>query len=251
MENIVEHLSKPLHKEGYEALKNQDWSDSSISQNKYLAESSSFRLMKPNKGRKRNIVNNAESMHDLIYSDIIPKWKNYLQFKSERGYTTAIRARSDTLWKKILRDVREFFRILFRKRFHYLEFRDFKGASKWIKILFEELGIEISEEESNNLKLFKFIHQTHKSKFEDVVDKIDSPYDVIEKYNEHYRELFMTDTTCSRMFYFVYKNFLNEYISLVKQVYRKEVVTMICLILNCYRRMKQNDHIQRICFLLN
>ena len=251
MDNLSEHLQRPLHKLNEEILKNYEGSDSSYSQSwKYQAEEISAKISKPIKGRKRNIVNNAENIHELILNDVIPKWKNYLQFKSERGYSIAPRARSDTLWKKILRDVREFFRILFRKRFHYLEFKDFKGASNWIKVLFEELGIEISEE-SSDLKLFRFIHQTHKSKFDYVDNNDDSPYEVIEKYNEHYRELFMTDLTCSRMFYFVYKNFLSDYISLVKQIYRKEVVTMIWLLLNWYKRMKESDHIKRICFLLN
>ena len=190
-------------------------------------------------------------MSDLIHNYVIPKWKEYLQFKSERGMTSTNKARPDTLWKKILRDVREFYRILFRKRFHYLDFKDFKGATKWAKILFEELGIDVSDDEINDLKFFRFIHQTHKSKFNKIDEERESPFEVIEKYNEHLRKLFMINWTWSRMFYFVFKNFIEDYCSLIKQAYRKEVTTTIWLILNWYKKMKESDHIHRICFLLN
>jgi hypothetical protein len=80
------------------------------------------------KGRKRNKISNALSIAELIQERVVPKWKDYLRYKSERGVSNTPKARSDTIWKKMLRDVREFFRILFRNRFHYLEFKDQKNA---------------------------------------------------------------------------------------------------------------------------
>eukprot|EP00345_Euplotes_harpa_P012668 CAMPEP_0168345638 /NCGR_PEP_ID=MMETSP0213-20121227/17700_1 /TAXON_ID=151035 /ORGANISM="Euplotes harpa, Strain FSP1.4" /LENGTH=85 /DNA_ID=CAMNT_0008353947 /DNA_START=553 /DNA_END=807 /DNA_ORIENTATION=+ len=77
----------------------------------------------------------------------------------------------------------------------------------------------------------------------------DSPFEVIEKYNDHYKKLFMTSLTCARMFYFVFSNFLAEYWSLVKVDYRTEVVSLVSLLLNCYKRMRLQSHLDRICFL--
>ena len=189
-------------------------------------------------------------MFDLIQNYVIPKWKHYLKIKSERHVESEIKARADTIWKKILRDVREFYRILFRNRFHHLEYKDSEGAFTCLKTMFEEVGIDIKGKNVNNLKLFRFVHQTHKSKLHGVEDQA-SPFEVIEKYNEYYRRLFMTDISCSQMFYFVYKNFLNVYYSLIKPKYREEVITLICLLLKCYRKMKSAHHLDRICFLLN
>lgn len=204
-----------------------------------------------NKGRKRNLIHTASNIDELIRTTVIPKWREYLKFKSERGVSTSLKPRSDTVWKKILRDVREFFRILFRKRFHALEFKDEKGASRWIQILFDELNIPLSPSDAKNIKLFKFVHQTHKTKYlEDKSDcYIESPFETIEKYNERSREVFMTHYLCSRMFYFVYKNYLVHYIDLIKHKYRKEVVTLICMLLNWYEKMKDVSHVQRIKFL--
>lgn len=82
------------------------------------------------KGRKRNRISEASTMDELIKHSVLPKWKEYLRYKSERGVANTPKARSDTIWKKMLRDVREFFRILFRNRFHYLDFKDQANAYK-------------------------------------------------------------------------------------------------------------------------
>jgi magnesium-transporting ATPase (P-type) len=82
------------------------------------------------KGRKRNKISEASTMNELIQHSVLPKWKEYLRYKSERGVANTPKARSDTIWKKMLRDVREFFRILFRNRFHYLDFKNQADAYK-------------------------------------------------------------------------------------------------------------------------
>ena len=205
---------------------------------------------KPSKGRKRNIIAKASNIYDLINENVIPKWKYYLKSKSERHVDSEIKPRADTIWKKILRDVREFYRILFRNRFHHLEFKDSQKAYECLNNMFDGIGISLQDKHRNSIKLFRYVHQTHKSK-SNGNELEDSPFEVIEKYNENYRKLFMTDITWAQMFYFVYKNYLDIYCSLVKPKYRKEVITLICLLLNCYKKMKSAHHIDRICHLLN
>jgi hypothetical protein len=168
-------------------------------------------------------------MLELIKNYVIPKWKKYLKYKSEKIGPANVVPRNDTVWKKILRDVREFFRILFRVRFHPLEFKDTEGAKICTSILFEELGIPIEEMETSRPCLFRFIHQCHKAKayvFENESDN-ESPYQAIEKYSENFRKIFMKHYLCSRMFYFVFKNFIQEYYPLVKPNYRKEIIHKI------------------------
>ena len=145
--------------------------------------------------------------------------------------------------------MREFFRILFRVRFHFLDYGNARGAAMWVQVLFSELGIPLTDEEIKDHNLFRFVHQCHKLTLTNFDRTQHSPYDVIEKYNELHRKLFMTNFTWSRLVYFVYQNFLEEYSCLVKPKYRKEIVTMIWLILNCYKRMSSWDHIERICVI--
>jgi hypothetical protein len=70
-----------------------------------------------------------DNVYELIHDHVLPKWQNYLSFKSEKTnkYSNE-KSRTDTIWKKIIRDVREFFRALFRMRFHYLDYKDNIGA---------------------------------------------------------------------------------------------------------------------------
>ena len=181
----------------------------------------------------------------------------YLSFKSVNfGIGLSSEPRIDTLWKKILRDVREFFRILFRVRFHYLDFKDSKGALKCIDIMFSELGIPVPDEYKRSTKLFSFIHQSHRMTnnriFRSSYNELeDSPFDVIEKYNEKSKRAFMWDIMWSRLFYFVFSNYLSEYCSLINERYNSKVMMLVCVLLRCYSKMWENSHLSRITFLLN
>lgn len=205
-----------------------------------------------NKGRRRQEKHFENNMLELIYHTAIPRWQKYLSLKIQRGLNWNEKPRKDTLWKKIIRDVREFFRILFRNRFHYLDYKSTKTAKKWVKIFFDELGFDIGPKYINNMKLFTFLHQTHRSKSMTMFKSNsweESPFDIIEKYNEMTRKLFMTDLVWAKMFYFVYENLMEHYVNFVKIDYRHEVITLICLLLNCYSKMRSPTHIERIWFL--
>jgi len=56
------------------------------------------------KGRKRIPANFSTNMHELIQNEILSKWKHYLKEKAERRVALSKVPRSDTIWKKILRD---------------------------------------------------------------------------------------------------------------------------------------------------
>ena len=246
---MVEHLSKPIDECGGQSRPSFDinQSFSEVISNKNIHNQDSEQAFKKNKSSTLE----AKWMYELIYAYVIPKWIKYLQLKSERSIDTQAKPRPDTLWKKILRDVREFFRILFRLRFHHLEFKDVEGAALWVQTLFDELGIPLADNEANDYKLFRFVHQTHKAKNNAIDELSTSPYEAIEKFNEVYKKAFMTNFTCARMLYFVFQNFLDVYSVQVKSRYRKDVVTMIVMVLNCFKRMTSYHHIKRIWFLLN
>lgn len=216
-----------------------------------------FLYRKSKKGRKKIVLYPADNIYEMITNHVVPKWQQYLSFKSAKADNSKIiQPRGDTIWKKILRDVREFYRILFRVRFHYLDFKDRKGALKCTEILFEELGIPLEEEYKEDMKLFTYLHQSHRLTNQKLVKNEDSfngvsPFEVIEKFNDSSRKTFMSDTVGSRLFYFVFSNFLENYCPFINKKYAKRVVTLICLLLRCYRKMEDNSHLKRIYFLLN
>uniref|UniRef100_A0A7S3NEZ9 Uncharacterized protein n=1 Tax=Euplotes harpa TaxID=151035 RepID=A0A7S3NEZ9_9SPIT len=159
------------------------------------------------------------------------------------------------MWKKILRDVREFFRILFRHRFHHLEFKDREGAISCAQHLLDELGIYHSERLMEDYNIFCFMHQTHRytaSKLFIIsnANRKFSPFEILENYNENNLKVFLKHPVCSRMFYFVFANFGQHYHSLVKAEYRGQVLTMISCMMNCFQKMRQHSHVSRVDFWL-
>ena len=157
------------------------------------------------------------------------------------------------MWKKILRDAREFFRILFRNRFHALEFKYSQDALNWIKILYDNLGIRYSENDFKDFRIFWYFHQTHRYTASKLfvtrrVKQTFTPFEMIENYNEINLLRFLKHPLCSRMLYFVYENYLNNYYLIIKDEYKDQVVILIKGALNCYRKMKSYSHINRIEF---
>jgi hypothetical protein len=193
-------------------------------------------------------------MYDIIVNQVVPKWTSYMKSKTKRRENDArLKPRNDTLWKKLVRDTREFYRTLFRKRFDVLTLNTAESALDAMKTMFEELGMPLSDKEAADIKLYGFIHQTHKYTcnrlFKNYVrDDSSSPFDLIERYNEDNLVEFMKHNLASRMIYFVFINFLKEYVPLISINYKKQLATLICCLLNCYKKMKKQEHLQRIEF---
>ena len=183
------------------------------------------------------------------------------------------RPRGDTFRKKILRDMREFYRILFRKRFIVSEYKTIEGIREWMITLFDEIGLPLDDEGQDNFELFRYIHQTHqhirsKLKLNNQSQESSCIFQVIENYNEINFTKFLKHPLWSRMFYFVFKNYPHHYYPQIKDAefkrsnkrskksgknidYRKQVMTIIKLLLNCYKRMTKPEHINRIDYLFN
>ena len=71
------------------------------------------------------------SIKELIEDKVLSQWVDYLKKKFvNEDKETGITPRSDTVWKKIFRDLREFFRILFKSRFHPLDYKTGEQADK-------------------------------------------------------------------------------------------------------------------------
>ncbi|CAI2384123.1 unnamed protein product [Moneuplotes crassus] len=248
MEYSKEHLMKPM----VASQSKSSWAeqlDLQYFQSSAFCWKTHAPLQMSNKGRKRRHVHSASSIYELIYDSVLPKWKKCLKSKANRRIPKTLKARPDTIWKKILRDVREFYRMLFRARFHYLEYQDQKGAVTCIQILFSELNIPLNNNEEYLHGVFRYLHQSHKSRFPGLKED-PTPLDAIEKYNEHYRSLYMKDDFGARLLYFVFKNFTPEYCLLVKSRYQREIAEKVCMLLNCYRRMRKPEHLERIEHLL-
>lgn len=170
---------------------------------------------------------------DVINVQVIPKWKKYMETKSaRRDSVSKDNPRNSTIWKKVMRDVREFYRILFRTRFESVYPESSEHALGLMKEMFNELGFTLTDEELNDERLYEYVHQTHQltklRMFKShSFKRLSTPFNVIESYNEFSLFEFMEDPLASRMLYFVLVNFLKHYVMLISKHYRAQLTTLI------------------------
>lgn len=204
------------------------------------------------KGRKRKFNSNPKSIRSIIESEAVTKWVYYLKKKidSSEARESGLAPRDDTIWKKIFRDWREFYRILFKLRFHPLDYKSPKEADKCTIIILKELGIETGHLEPYEIrKYFYFLHQTrlnssdhYKSEFGEIETAIWAT-DIIEKYKDSYKALFLVDPIWSKLFYILYYNFDYVYFHFLKAKYRGRIDVVIKQLISWYTEIAAKEDI--------
>ncbi|CAI2387838.1 unnamed protein product [Moneuplotes crassus] len=181
----------------------------------------------------------TQSVWETIRNEVIPKWNQYMITKNRRKEADpSVRSRLDTFRKKILRDLREFFRILFRRRFHLSKYRTAEGVTKCVRTFFQELDFTLSDEDLADHQLFKFIHQTHRYTSDRVAinsrQQKASPFTCVDKYNNTKFKIFIRHPLCAQMIKFVFTNFMEHYAPFVKSNMRKKVMSVIKEVLQSF-----------------
>ena len=200
------------------------------------------------RGRKRtNIVTKTSSLSKLLEDIVVPEWQNYLlEKKDKENNNKSFGLRSDAVWKKLFRDWREFFRVLFKHRFHRMDYQTREQKLNWIKVLSGELGFPTFLDE-NLIYSFNFFHQIHlseknKAKYSDILSDSKTGFDALNRYTNQSRTLFLLDPMCSRLLYFVYGNLKDFYSELLSKNIKSKVEECIDYVLTQYNSLsKEGD----------
>lgn len=189
------------------------------------------------RGRKRVNVLPADNFEDLLANIVVPKWTSILAKKTKREGEPIGQVTDEYLWIKVLRDMRDFYRIIFKSRFHRSEKREDSNRDLLVKIFLEELGMtEISF--INSVSTFDFLYKAHyKARstdegkiFKDVINA--TPMRIYYYYSETVRENFLQDDLCSRLLYYFLINFGETYLSCIQKNLRSGIESII----NCVER---------------
>ena len=165
-----------------------------------------------------------------------PEWFAYLEKKKVKVKTTMdVRKLKDiVLNKKILRDVREFFRIIFRNRFIPMEFSNNYKKEEWVKILLSELGLSWAHKLPNLLHYFPFFFQVHipvrlmeNKKMRNAELNAARWLEVYEKYNQQNQIEFLQDPLWCWMLNYVFENYRDNYIKYVRSKLYKRVESIV------------------------
>lgn len=165
------------------------------------------------------------NMYDLIQNVSLPQWVDWIQKKTSLEPEVAKVPRKDALWKRVLRDIRDFYRIIFRSRFYSYNFRNRHHRRKWLKVFLNELGLPLPTKSSEYSPLFTFVHQTHKADKGMSGRREDStknPFWGIDHYNMKTKLALVTHPITSQMILYVVKNFGDTLVGLANQGYRSE-----------------------------
>jgi hypothetical protein len=208
-----------------------------------------------NKRKRHNVYSHLK---DVIECDVIHKWINYLSKKMQANKRESyMTPRDDTIWKKIFRDCREFYRTLFKARFHTLEYRACEEADKCSLIMLDELGIDASHLTPYEVrKIFYYFHQTRLHSSLHYAFPMTSPetetyaVDVIENYKDSSKILFLVDPICSKLFYFLFANYSQIYNSFLKPKYIGVIDKLVIDLIQCYDNMESIDDLDKVVDIL-
>ncbi|CAI2359508.1 unnamed protein product [Moneuplotes crassus] len=189
------------------------------------------------------------SMYKMILEYVLPRWRQYLSIKNLKNTPSKKKRRADSYKKKVMRDLREFFRILFRKRFHASEYKTSEGVRSCMKKFFIELGFSASEDDLDDLYLFKFLHQTHKNtltkSLREYSAREGSPFNSVDKFNYTMYNKFLTNSLSSQIFFFVFGNFQEFYLDNVKDDIKEQVSCVVRDILQFYKKLEVNSSLSK------
>jgi len=193
------------------------------------------------RGRKRVNVLPAKNFGELLNTVVVPKWSDILTKKTKREGEPIGQVTDEYLWIKVLRDMRDFFRIIFKSRFHRSEKREDSNRDVLVKIFLEELGItDISF--INSVSTFDFLYKAHyKARstdegkiFKEMINT--TPMRIYYYYSEIAKNTFLQDDLCSRLLYYFLINFGETYLSCIQKSLRGGVEAIIEQVSTRYSR---------------
>ena len=200
----------------------------------FSQDSRDFRKFK--KGRKRVNCTHSSSMWQFIQNDFLPQWKFTLDKISMKQRELYISQRkSNFLWIEFFKDLRNFYRLMFRLRFHRSDKRSSDNSSMIVETILKEIGISIVG--YNNFDdAFQFFYKVHYNQRKEVEDNfaphlfMNSAFKVFDEYSEESRDTFLNDYLGSRLTFYFIKNFGQIYLSKIEGKYKQKVQIIMNLI---------------------
>jgi hypothetical protein len=113
------------------------------------------------RNRRRRFIKRGETFGDFAKNKLIPAYAQMLTCTIDKETKYRIMdIGEDIAWIKLLKDIRLFYRLLFRTRFHRLDKREQRYNIRITKILLNELQIAYPEDYDISI-IYDFFFQVH------------------------------------------------------------------------------------------
>ena len=193
----------------------------------FSQDSRDFRKFK--KGRKRVNWTHSSNMWQFIQNEFLPSWRYTLNKISMRQRELCInQKRPNFLWREFLKDLRNFYRLMFRLRFHRSDKRSDDNSSMIVETILKEIGISLKGYD-NFEDAFQFFYKVHYNQRKGVEDFVELPtllnssFRVFESYSDENRDVFINDYLGSRLIYYFIVNFGEVYLSKMRGQFKDQV----------------------------
>ena len=193
----------------------------------FSQDSRDFRKYK--KGRKRVNCTHSTTMGQFIQNEFIPKWRfNLSKISLKQRELCISQKRPNFMWKEFLKDLRNFYRLMFRLRFHRSDKRSDDNSSMIVETILKEIGISVKGYDNFD-DVFQFFYKVHYNQRKGVEKCSEKPslsrssFKVFEEYSDENREMFLDDYLGSRLAYYFIINYGQTYLSKMGGQFKKQV----------------------------
>ena len=145
------------------------------------------------------------------------------------------------VWVQLLKDVRRFYRLMFKSRFHRSDKRkDNNNRGNLVRWIITELGMETVEFDEN--EAYNFFYPVLAKLRKEVEPELTNNTPISKIYIENTyknRDEFLMDGLCSQLLCFFILNFSEEYWSRMYHSFKNEVQTIINSLINKYTKQQE------------
>ena len=193
----------------------------------FSQDSTDFRKYK--KGRKRVNCTHSTTMWQFIQNEFVPKWRFTLSKISLKQRELCIsQKRPNFMWKEFLKDLRNFYRLMFRLRFHRSDKRSDDNSSMIVETILKEIGISVKGYDNIDYA-FQFFYKVHYNQrkgvenYDEMPSLMNSNFRVFEEYSDENRDMFLDDYLGSRLVLYFIANYGQTYLSRMSGQFKEKV----------------------------
>lgn len=189
------------------------------------------------KGRKRRTYLKSDNMFKFIQEVFTPQWTRLLDQVSMREREIGVIQKGMIfVWVQLLKDVRRFYRFMFKLRFHRSDKRKDNNRRHLINWFISELGMTIVDfDENETYNYFYPVLTKLRKDFEPEWTKNTPISKIFTENNFRNKDEFLSDALCSQLLWFFLFNFSEEYLNKMNYGFKDKVQNIIKELISMYR----------------
>jgi len=195
-----------------------------------------------NKGRKRTKKVDKSNFYEFLVDFIQPKWEDSVSKISMKQRQNDIKIKGiQYAWFEFFKDIRKYYRLVFRYRFHRSEKRDDANKRRLIEIILSDFHFSFHNFVDVE-HLFYFFYNVHnKMRKEEGLEDIQghkfesSNFEVFDNFNPTNVNRFLNDQIGSQLIWFFITNYSDFYLQQMEGPFAEEVSNIVAELKSKFR----------------